>query len=46
MTEDTKDMSTLAEWIEPEVRTLAAEETAGFPGIGSDGGGFFDCTLS
>jgi hypothetical protein len=34
------------EWIEPEISELAVPETAGFPGIGGDGGAFFDCTRS
>ena len=34
------------EWIEPEVAELPVPETAGFPGVGTDGGTHADCTLS
>lgn len=34
------------EWIEPEVSELAVPETAGFPGVGGDGGVHADCTRS
>lgn len=46
MNSDDKKDTPLAEWVEPEIRTLPVEETAGNPGVGGDGGGFFDCTLS
>lgn len=46
MNSDNKNSKDLAEWVEPEIRTLPVEETAGNPGMGSDGGGFADCTLS
>lgn len=33
-------------WVEPEISTLAIEETAGLPFPGGDGGGNPDCTNS
>lgn len=34
------------EWVSPEIGELAVQETAGFPGVGGDGGVNADCTLS
>ncbi|WP_370238680.1 hypothetical protein [Brevundimonas sp.] len=34
------------EWVEPEISELEVTETAGFPGVGGDGGAFPDCTRS
>ncbi|WP_268795324.1 hypothetical protein [Sphingomonas sp. Leaf33] len=43
----TEAMTTQKEvWIEPEIRTLDVNETAGFPNRGGDGGRFVDCTKS
>jgi hypothetical protein len=35
-----------AAWVEPEISTLAIEETAGLPFPGGDGGANPDCTNS
>lgn len=35
-----------AEWVDPEISTLALSETAMMPGRGFDRGNFRDCTLS
>jgi len=45
---DIKNVSDQArrEWIEPVVSELPVEDTAGFPGVGGDGGRNPDCTLS
>jgi hypothetical protein len=33
-------------WISPELIELDVEQTALFPGVGTDGGPFADCTRS
>lgn len=44
--EDNQPKSDRLTWVEPEITTLAVEETAGFSGTGSDGGPYPDCTRS
>ena len=39
--------ATKAVWVEPEIRALDIQETAGNPGVGTDGETrWADCTLS
>lgn len=44
--EDDQPKSERLTWVEPEISTLAVEETAGFRGNGGDGGGYVGCTRS
>lgn len=45
--EDTQLKSDRLAWVEPEISTLAVEETAAFSGVGADGGTQGpDCTKS
>ncbi|WP_343519279.1 hypothetical protein [Sphingomonas sp.] len=45
--EDTQRTSDRLAWVEPEISTLAIEETAAFSGVGPDGGVQGpDCTSS
>lgn len=39
-------VAALRTWVEPEIATLAIEETAGLPTVGFDGGPKADCTKS
>ncbi|WP_423605562.1 hypothetical protein [Sphingomonas sp. MS122] len=44
--DDNQPKSDRLTWVEPEISTLAIEETAAFSGPGPDGGAFPDCTSS
>ena len=45
--EDNQPKSDRLAWVEPEISTLAVEETAAFSGVGADGGAQGpDCTKS
>lgn len=44
--EDNQPKSDRLAWVEPEISTLAVEETAGLPTVGTDGGAAPDCTKS
>ncbi|WP_447727330.1 hypothetical protein [Sphingomonas koreensis] len=44
--EDNQPKSDRLAWVEPEISTLAVEETAGFNGAGADASPYPDCTRS